>query len=117
MVSSSTNNPGAGKIVLGIWDKLGQNGYIEKAKALGATYFDTGQGLWNQLSARFSNVATRNEEVWKLNQEFLSQAVKRGDEIILNDLAPVVGSFFEREIKYLLDQGYIQQGYRMIRVP
>jgi RHS repeat-associated protein len=45
---------------------------------------------------------------WEANEKFLSEAVVRGDEVILTQSAHVAeeGSVFKREIEYLLDKGY-----------
>jgi hypothetical protein len=45
---------------------------------------------------------------WVMNQRFLDQAIKAGDEFVLSTapgLAPR-GSFYAREIAYLLSRGY-----------
>jgi hypothetical protein len=74
-------------------------GYIEKAKKLGASYYDIGD-VWNTLN---------KDQQWAANVNFLKKVTGKGDRILLSlakkDIRP--GSILEDEVKWLTDHGYV----------
>jgi len=88
---------GSGKTVLGHFP-----GYIDKAKARGASYFDIGDA-WNSLD---------DAQRWGANRHFLDKIADAGDDVLLSlpkkDIRP--GSWLAEEVKYLTDQ----KGYKWV---
>jgi hypothetical protein len=72
---------------------LGHAGYISKARARGASYFDIGN-TWNRLP---------KAKRWAANEHFLDVISSNGDRIILSVEKSKVGagSTLAKEIKYL----------------
>jgi len=71
--------------------------YVEKAAELGAEFFEV--PFWNQLSS--------SEAGWGINRAFLDQWMAAGAEFELATPTEIgTGSFFEREVQYLLSNGY-----------
>lgn len=66
---------------------------------LGTKPFSIPDNIWNKMS---------KTEQWVANQKFLDRAIARGSEFNLatpiDKIRP--GSFLEKEINYLLSQGY-----------
>ena len=113
LVDMSTHGavkPSGNVVVLGRFNpSSGYKNYIEKAKEMGAIYFNTPSvDVWNALS-----------DPWQLNRQFLDDAIARGDEFFVEaDIAKTLelsNSTLYREIRYLLEQGYIQKGQRLIK--
>jgi RHS repeat-associated protein len=75
-----------------------KDGYIEKAKKLGASYFDLGK-MWEKLAPAEREAA---------NMHFLDKIIAAGDKVRLATpkLKIQPGSQLEKEIKYLEDRGY-----------
>lgn len=75
-------------------------GYIDKANANGASYFDVG--------SEWDNIVARGDDPWALNQHFLDDRIGAGDRMLLSvarqDIRP--GSYLAREVGYLKDNGY-----------
>ena len=73
-------------------------GYIEKAQARGASYFDIGDA-WEGLT---------DAQRWAANKHFLDTRIAAGDRILLSQVKNTInsGSYLEQEVKYLLDNGY-----------
>jgi RHS repeat-associated protein len=70
--------------------------YVQLGERLGANYFSIPAEKWAQMTAA---------EQWAANRAFLDAAIARGDRFIFsNDFAPA-GSFFQRELQYLEQQG------------
>ncbi len=75
-------------------------GYINKANARGASYFDIGDA-WDSL-----NDARR----WAANRHFLDTVASRGDRILLSVEKSKIrrNSWLAREVEYLTQQrGYV----------
>jgi hypothetical protein len=87
----------SGRTVLGHFP-----GYIQKARARGANYFDIGDA-WNRLS---------DAQRWKANKHFLDMIVSFRDRVLLSLPKGKIrdGSSLAREIDYLLKK----KGYRWI---
>lgn len=73
-----------------------------------AQYFNLDK--WDELSTQYSK-----DEIWKINERFLDIQTSSGREIYLsNNPAEFLGdgSYFSREIQYLIDNGYrfVQEG-------
>ena len=87
--------PGATDTVLGH-----HPGYITKAEARGANYFDIGD--------RWDDVVSSGRDPWTLNEHFLDGRIANGDRILMStpkgDIRP--GSYLEREVNHLQDNGY-----------
>lgn len=77
----------------------GKLNYIQKAKKLGASYFDVGDSWDNLVKRGLADEA---------NLHFLDVIIDRGDEVLLsipkNDVRP--DSALAMEIKYLKEKGY-----------
>lgn len=85
---------GGGKAVLGHYPE-----YVSLADEIGAKRFTIPEHVWNKMSP---------SEQWAANRKFLDRAISRGNEFILatpySKARP--GSFYERELQYLLSKGY-----------
>ena len=81
---------GSGLTVLGSYP-----GYVKLAQELGANYFSIPAEEWVQMSAA---------EQWAANRAFLDAAIARGDSLIFSTEFAPAGSFYERELQYLLEQ-------------
>ncbi len=75
------------------------DGYVELGGVLGADTFSIPDAVWQTMPPA---------QQWAANQAFLDAAIQRGADIILgsNPASAPVGSFFWREIQYLISQGY-----------
>jgi hypothetical protein len=84
----------AGTTVLGHFPE-----YVNKARELGANYFNIPSNTWNKMT---------DAERWAANKQFLDEALARGDRIVLATALDAVrpGTFLEREITYLKELGY-----------
>jgi len=91
------NITNSGKTVLGHFP-----GYIDKAKARGASYFDIGDA-WDSLTPA---------QRWAANTHFLDKIAANGDQVLLSlpktKIRP--GSYLADEIQYLIKE----KGYRWI---
>ena len=100
--NSIKGNKNADKVVLGKYDDGGATAYTTVAKELNAQYFELDN--WEELAAKYSD-----DEIWKINQNFLDIQTSSGREIYLShNPAEYIGdgSFYSREIQYLLEAGY-----------
>jgi len=85
-------------------------GYAQLADNNGFRRFDIPERAWNRMT---------DAERWAANQRFLDRTIRRGDNIVLatpvNEVRP--GSYFQRELDYLLDAGYTlsADGTRLLR--
>lgn len=88
----------SGRTVLGHFE----TGYIEKAQARGASYFDIGK-VWKGLT---------DTERWRANRHFLDMIVSNRDRVLLSLPKGTIraGSWLAREIDYLIKK----KGYRWI---
>jgi RHS repeat-associated protein len=75
------------------------DGYVQLGGALGAATFTIPDPVWQTMT---------EAEQWAANQSFLNAAIQNGSTIILgsNPADAPVGSFFWREVQYLISQGY-----------
>jgi hypothetical protein len=71
-------------------------GYVALAEGLGANYFSIPAADWASMTAA---------EQWAANQAFLDAAIARGDAFIVSNWPAQAGTFFEREVQYLLSRG------------
>lgn len=98
---SEANINKSGKTVLGHFESYGKSpGYIDKAKARGASYFDLGK-TWDKLSESERKAA---------NMHFLDKISKQGDQVLLSVPKTKIrsGSILSEEIKYLIkEKGYV----------
>jgi RHS repeat-associated protein len=84
--------------------------YIDVAKDVGGKVFSVPAEIWNKLSAA---------EQWALNQQFLDDAIARGDTFYLASKwanAPT-GSFYRMELEYLFSKGYTLSVYQNYLIP
>jgi hypothetical protein len=90
---AEANITNSGKTVLGHFP-----GYIDKAKARGASYFDIGNA-WDSLT---------DAERWAANAHFLDKIAEQGDQVLLSLPKSQIreGSYLAKEIKYLISKGY-----------
>ena len=72
--------------------------YIDKAKRLGASYFDLGDD-WYKLTP---------DQQWEANTHFLDEVIRRGERVILNVPSREYrrDSILSDEIEHLLRNGY-----------
>jgi RHS repeat-associated protein len=89
----------SGDTVLG---HLSPNNYIDKAKRLGASYFDIG-AVWNTLT---------ETQRWHANSHFLDIIAARGDRVLLSvpSYSMKRPSYLEREVDYLVNE----KGYQWV---
>lgn len=86
--------------------------YENVAKALGVRHFNIPTPIWKAMSP---------PERWAANQRFLDRAIRRGDDIILATPLEQVhigqGTYYEKELDYLLDRGYVvsSDGRHLVR--
>ncbi|MET0465389.1 MAG: RHS repeat-associated core domain-containing protein [Chitinophagaceae bacterium] len=73
--------------------------YVNLANELGARRFQIPTEIWNKM--------TKSEQ-WAANQKFLDRMIARADNIRLATPLEKVrpNTFYEQELKYLLDKGY-----------
>ena len=73
--------------------------YVKLAESIGARRFQIPTKVWNKMS---------ESEQWAANAKFLDRMILRGDNIRLatpiNKVKP--GSFFQKELNYLIEKGY-----------
>ena len=73
--------------------------YVELSNKLGTKAFSVPDKIWNSMT---------KAEQWTANQKFLDRAIAKGSEFLL--ATPIdkvrMGSFYQKEIKYLISQGY-----------
>lgn len=79
---------------------LGHKGWIAKAQARGASYFDIGN-QWNVI-------ADRGGSPWFLNRAFLDDRIAAGDRVLVSVPKGRIEeiSYLTEEIEYLLENGY-----------
>jgi hypothetical protein len=86
----------SGDTVLGRWP-----GYVDKANARGASYFDIGTE-WDRL-------VSEGIDPWALNEHFLDVISDRGDRVLLSVPKQKIpdGGYLSREVQHLVNQrGY-----------
>lgn len=73
--------------------------YLKRAEEPGARRFNAPEAVWNRMT---------EAERWAANQKLLDRAIRRGDAFELATPLDRVrpGIYLEREIGYLLEQGY-----------
>lgn len=73
--------------------------YLQVAEAIGAKVFNLGRDAFEALSEAAQ---------WSANKAFLDDAIKEGAEIVMATRKADIrsGSILEREVGYLLDNGY-----------
>lgn len=92
----------ADTVVLGKYGDGGPTAYTSVAKDMDAQYFQLDD--WDELAGKYSD-----DEIWKINEKFLDIQTSSGREIYLShNPADYIGdgSFYSREIQYLIDNGY-----------
>ena len=97
------SNPSSGTTVLG----RGSD-YIVKGQEMGANYLKIDAKTWNSLE--------QSGNAWKVNQQFLDDAIARGDEFVLATSEANAGQgFYAKELAYLKDKGYKVVGDKLIK--
>jgi len=73
--------------------------YINLSKELGVRPFDIPTNAWNKMTPT---------EQWAANQKFLDRAIAKEAEFVLATPLKEMrkGTFFEKEVKYLMSKGY-----------
>ena len=116
----STYGPREGLVVLGRFKaEAGYMNYIEKAKEVGATYFNMpaspGSDVWDAL-------IKAGIDPWEVNRQFLDEAITRGDKFYIEaDINEILrnqkyaNTYLRRELEYLLSKGYEINGRWLIR--
>jgi RHS repeat-associated protein len=98
-------NKGADIRVLGHYPE-----YINLSKEMGAKAFNIPTSVWNKMSPA---------EQWAANQKFLDRAIAKGAEFVLATPLSAIrkGTFYEKEIQYLMSKGYklSSDGYKLIK--
>jgi RHS repeat-associated protein len=90
ITDASTRGPttGNGATVLGHYPA-----YVDKAQEMGATYLDTSPEVWEALGS--------TELRWAVNQQFIDDAVARGDTFVFASVLQKADSYFAWELEYL----------------
>ena len=101
--------PNAGDMVGGATRVIGRLGeYEDFAESAGHAFFRLSDEVWESLD---------DAGRWARNQEFLDAGIANGDEFLIrsSDYIPS-GSFLDREIRYLRENGYLwsEDGARLI---
>ncbi len=84
--------------------------YVKLADAINAKRFNIPTAVWNKMD---------DAQKWGANQKFLDRMIARGDDIVLatpvNKVKP--GSYYEKELRYLMEKGYrlSEDGTRLVR--
>ncbi len=89
-------------VMLGKYEKNSSASYDEMAKAYDCQYFNLDN--YDKLATQYSK-----DEIWKINQKFLDIETSSGREIYLSHNPKInlgKGTFYSRELQYLLDNGY-----------
>nr|WP_307727775.1 RHS repeat-associated core domain-containing protein [Massilia sp. TS11] len=81
-----------GKTVLGHYPS-----YVDLSERLNARRFELPDSVWKGMS---------EDEIWIANQKFLDRTIMRGDEIILSNPVARPGTYYEKELNYLMDKGF-----------
>ena len=96
---------GSGSTVLGSYPT-----YLSLAKRLGSNVFSVADDLWENMTYAAQ---------WATNQAFLNKAIQAGHKFILatNAYKAKPGTFFYKEIHYLLEHGYkiVENGWAMVK--
>jgi hypothetical protein len=82
----------SGKTVLGHYPQ-----YVELSEHLNARRFELPDSVWKGMT---------QDEIWTANRKFLDRTIERGDDIFLSNPAARPDSYFEKELNYMMDQGY-----------
>ncbi len=94
-----------GTVVLGRYPT-----YLALAQKLGSSVFSIASNVWNKLSAAAQ---------WALNRAFLDKVISSGQKITLsfNAYKAQKGTYFYKEIEYLLSKGYkiVKYGWELIK--
>lgn len=80
--------------------------YLSLANELNAKKFNIPINIWDKMS---------EAERWAANKKFLDRVIARGDKIKLATPQVKKGSYYERELDYLFNQGYKIQGDFLVR--
>ncbi|MBI2547897.1 hypothetical protein HYW21_00965 [Candidatus Woesearchaeota archaeon] len=98
-------NPKAGVTVLGDYESA-----VELGRANGWNYLDVDYSIYQDLE--------KNNKWWTLNQQFLDEAIARGDKIRFSRSSEgKLSKGFQQEIDYLDAKGYIIDKYEAIKKP
>jgi hypothetical protein len=84
--------------------------YVETAEKLGVRFFSIPEKIWSAMTPTHQ---------WAANQKFLDRAIARGAYFVLATSRDKIrrGSYLEREVSYLLSQGYewAEDGTTLVR--
>jgi RHS repeat-associated protein len=84
--------------------------YIDFANKIGARVFSISTDVWNKMTST---------EQWAANKKFLDESIAKGHSFILSNNAynAKEGTYFYKEIEYLLSKGYkiINDGFKLIK--
>ena len=102
----ATHNPKANTVTLGKYEKINRElSYDTVAKKHKDTYFDMGEKGWNEASAMVNG---NKDEMWRVNKQFLDTQIAKGKTFrFSHDPKIEDGSYYNREIDYLNEHGYI----------
>jgi hypothetical protein len=88
---------------------LGHEGWVERAKSVGASYFSIDRSAWDTMS---------EAERWTANRKFLDTIASRGDRVRLSVPSGSIrpSSTLAKEIDYLINQhGYVWKNQWALR--
>lgn len=120
----STRGSGtADRVVLGKWEQNG--GYIAEAQRNGGVWYETGPGVYDELTRGLSSDEARRA-AWQVNEQFLDSQLERGvgrieltGESIQEVLTSRPDSFTAMEIDYLsrnaAKYGYVREGNAWVK--
>ena len=83
--------------------------YVSTAKDLRANFLNFAEGTWDKLT---------DAQRWAVNKQFLDDAIARGDTFRLASLVEEakVGTYFRKELEYLISLGYQVMGEVLVKV-
>ena len=84
--------------------------YLALAQKLGSSIFSIATDVWNGMSSAAQ---------WAANRAFLDKCIQAGQKFTLSNNAykATQGTYFYKEIQYLLSKGYsiVENGWAMIK--
>jgi RHS repeat-associated protein len=83
--------------------------YVNTANDLRANYLNFAEGTWDKLT---------DAQRWIVNKQFLDDAIARGDKFKLASLVDEAkpGTYFRKELEYLISLGYEVAGDLLVKV-
>ena len=95
----SVTSAGISTVAVGSTAVIGSfPGYVAKANEVGARFFQVPINTWNKMTSA---------EQWRANKAFLDTAISKGSVFLVEAASAIKdGSYLQKEINYLLQNGY-----------